>query len=56
MSWGWEEVGNSTGQLTTQRIAVKEMIPVVVACAVRGPYWQHLQVLVRSDNMAVVHG
>ena len=44
------------GQWTTQRIAVKEMLLVVVACAIRGPYWQHLQVLVRSNNMAVVHG
>ena len=27
----------------------------MVACAIWGPYWQHRQVLVLSDNMAVVH-
>ena len=43
------------GQWTTQCIAVKEILSVVVACAIWGPYWQHRQVLALSDNMAVVH-
>jgi len=44
------------GQWTTQCIVVKDMLPVVVACAIWGPYWHHRQVLVLSDdNMAVVH-
>ena len=35
-------------------IAVKEMVPVVIALAVWGQYWTEHMVLVRSDNMAVV--
>ena len=55
------QVGSSTGscalgQANGQHITVKEMLLVVVACAIWGPYWQHRQVLVLSDdNMAVVH-
>ena len=36
-------------------IAVKEMVPVVIATAIWGEQWAERTVLVRSDNMAVVH-
>lgn len=36
------------------QIAVKELLPIVLACALWGPQWQHKQVLALCDNMAVV--
>ena len=36
-------------------IAVKEMVPVVIALAIWGKLWTESTVAVRSDNMAVVH-
>ena len=36
-------------------IAAKEMIPVVISVAIWGPELARHQVLVRSDNMVVVH-
>ena len=36
-------------------IAVKEMVPVVIAVAIWGSQWSTHTVLVRSDNMAVVY-
>ena len=35
-------------------ITVKELIPIVIACAVWGRRWEHQSVLARCDNMAVV--
>lgn len=44
--WGecWQEVN----------IAAKELLPIVLACAVWGPCWQHKKVQVHCDNWAVV--
>ena len=36
-------------------IAVKELVPVVIAVAIWGQQWAERTVLVRCDNMAVVH-
>ena len=36
------------------QIAIKELIPIVVTCVVWDDQWQNKQVLVMSDNMAVV--
>ena len=36
-------------------IAAKELVPVVISVAIWGQYWAKHKVLVRSDNMAVVH-
>ena len=36
-------------------IAIKELLPIVLAIAIWGDYWVHKRVLVRCDNMAVVH-
>ena len=36
-------------------IAVKELVPVVIAVAIWGEQWAGGTVLVRSDNMGVVH-
>ena len=35
-------------------IAAKELLPIVLACAIWGRQWHHQNVLVRCDNMAVV--
>ena len=35
-------------------IAIKELLPITIACAVWGHYWQHQHVLVLCDNMSVV--
>ena len=37
-----------------ESIAAKELLPIVLACAIWGPYWEHKHVLVECDNMAVV--
>ncbi len=37
-----------------QQIAIKELVPIVIACAVWGGQWRNKLVLARSDNMAVV--
>ena len=36
-------------------IACKELLLIVIACAVWGPYWKHKKIQVLCDNMAVVH-
>ena len=36
-------------------IAVKEMVPVVIAVAMWGQKWSKCTIMVRSDNMSVVH-
>ena len=36
-------------------IATKELLPTVLACALRGPGWESSRVLVHCDNMAVVY-
>ena len=40
--------------LAQVNIAVKEMLPVVIAVAIWGRSWAKNMLLVRSDNMAVV--
>jgi len=42
------------GSWTEQQIAIKELVPIVIACAVWGDLWQNKLVMARSDNMAVV--
>ena len=44
--WGecWQDVN----------IAAKELLPIVLACVIWGPYWQHKKVQVLCDNWAVV--
>ena len=61
-SWGcgasWQEQWLQcqwAGSWLEENIATKELLPVVLACTVWGPLWQHQQVLVQTDNMAVVH-
>ena len=39
---------------TEQPIATKELLPVVLACIVRGKLWRNQCILVHSDNEAVV--
>ena len=48
LQWEWE------GTWADHQIAIKELIPIVVTCAVWDHQWQNKQVLVMSDNMAVV--
>ena len=36
-------------------IAIKEMLPIVLACAIWGPHWRHKSVQVSCDNMSVVN-
>ena len=36
-------------------IATKELLPIVLACAIWGPQWSHSQVQVQCDNLFVVH-
>ena len=38
----------------TVHITVKELLPIVLACALWGPQWTGKSVLCRSDNAAVV--
>ena len=45
----WNNVWSEKG------IATKELLPIVLAIAIWGRHWTHRRVLVRSDNMAVVH-
>ena len=49
LQWQWEPTW------AVQHIAIKELLPVVLACAVWGSYWQYCTVLVKCDNIAVVH-
>ena len=42
------------GDWADQQIAIKELVPIVAACAVWGTQWANKVVLVRCDNMAVV--
>ena len=54
-SWGNEWIQcqwNHTWE--GESIAVKELLPIVLAVAVWGNRWQHKSVLVKCDNMAVV--
>ncbi len=48
LQWEWE------GKWTKQQIAIKELVPIVIACAIWGGQWRNKLVLARSDNMAVV--
>ena len=34
----------------SKSITLKELLPIVIACAVRGPYWAHQQFQVLCDN------
>ena len=43
------------GSWLEESISTKELLPIVLACTVWGPRWQQKQVLVQTDNMAVVH-
>ena len=62
-SWGCGEVTDSGQWFQVQwpeswaeiAIAAKEMVPVVISAAIWGVQWAKCRVLVRSDNMAVVH-
>ena len=49
LQWQW------SGQWAAQHITVKELVPIVLACAVWGRCWRYQHVLVWCDNMAVVH-
>jgi hypothetical protein len=48
LQWQWE------GEWVERQIAIKEMVPVVVACAIWGKAWEYRTVRVQCDNMAVV--
>lgn len=48
LQWEWE------GSWTDQQIMVKELVPIVAACAIWGRAWQNKHVLFMCDNMAVV--
>ena len=62
-SWGCGAVSDSGAFFQVQwtqswaqvNIAVKEMLPVVIAVAIWGQSWEQSMLLVRSDNMSVVH-
>ena len=61
-SWGCGAVWNGrwiqlewNGSWSQQCIAAKELLPITLACAMWGAEWQNRQVLVLSDNMAVVN-
>ena len=61
-SWGCGAVWNHNwlqcpwnGVWSDKSIAAKELVPVVLACAIWGRQWQHKKVLVLCVNMAVVH-
>ena len=43
------------GAWNDKSIAAKELLPILLAAATWGPYWQGNQVLVQSDNMSVVN-
>ena len=43
-----------TGKVVEQQIAVKELIPVVIAVVVWGEQWKELDVKCHSDNQAGV--
>ena len=45
----WQEAWQSVG------ITAKELLPIVIACALWGQYWAHCQVQVWCDNSAVVY-
>ena len=42
------------GCWTNESIATKELLPIIMACALWGLRWQHRWALVHCDNMAVV--
>ena len=48
LQWQWPS------QWSAQHIAVKELVPIVLACALWGRSWQYRHVLVWCDNMAIV--
>ena len=62
-SWGCGAVSDSgeyfqvqwPSSWVTTNIAIKEMVPVVIAVAIWGRKWTESTLRVRSDNMAVVH-
>ena len=35
-------------------IAVKELLPITLACAIWGHHWRHQQILVKCDNIEIV--
>lgn len=47
LQWEWE------GLWSDQQITIKELVPIVAACAIWGSAWQDKQVFM-CDNMAVV--
>ena len=49
LQWEWE------GSWADQQITIKELVPIVTACAIWGKQWEYKQVLFMCDNMAVVH-
>ena len=60
-SWGCGAAWNErwiqmewNGSWDQQCIAAKELLTIALACAIWGAQWQHRQVLVWCDNMAVV--
>ena len=61
-SWGcgacWKERWIQcpwNGVWNDKSIAVKELLPILLAVAMWGPFWRGNQVLVLSDNMSVVN-
>ena len=60
-SWGcgavWQEKWLQcpwAGWWLEECIATKELLPIVLACAMWGPHWEHRRVQVHCDNSAVV--
>ena len=60
-SWGCGAFAGSewfqlkwAGHITSSHIAVKEMVPIVIAAAVWGPQWKGKTVMAQCDNSAVV--
>ena len=52
-TWGWFQV-QWPGEWNEVDISVKEMVPIVIAAALWGKYWQGKHIHFHSDNMAVV--
>ena len=51
VQWLQERWSDAWGEVN---IAIKELVPIVVGCAVWGPQWRRKLVLNLCDNMAVV--
>ena len=54
---GWSGVTNGSWKEAWQSVGIteKELLPIVIACALWGQYWAHCQVQVWCNNAAVVH-